>query len=124
MFINSTTNNKEFAKSEKAKIMANLQNSEFQLKDLVDASNMSRSKYIATFKAVFDKTPIALVNEFRMKKAAHLIETTGYTMKRIAFEVGFTDRHYFCRCFKQYFKMTTTEYKAQAAAKKASKKEA
>lgn len=113
MFINSTTTDKEFAKNEKARLLANLHNSEFQLKDLVDASNMSRSKYISTFKEAFGKTPIALLNELRMKKAAHMIETTNYTMKRIAFEVGFTDRHYFCRCFKGYFNMTTSEYKAQ-----------
>ena len=44
MFINSNINLKEFAKSQKTIIQANLQNSEFQLKDLVEASNMSRSK--------------------------------------------------------------------------------
>lgn len=121
MFINSNINLKEFTKSQKSIIQANLQNSEFQLKDLVEASNMSRSKYISTFKEAFGKTPIAVVNEYRMKKAAHMIETTSYTMKRIAFEVGFTDRHYFCRCFKAFYHMTTTEYKAQVAAKKVEK---
>lgn len=100
-----------FINQEKKKVLAQLHNADFQLQDLVDASNMSRSKYINTFKEAFGKTPIAYVNEMRMQKAAHLIETTDLTMKRIAFECGFTDRHYFCRCFKQTFKMTTTEYK-------------
>ena len=120
MFINGPVNIKEFVKSEKAKIVANLHNADFQLKDLIEASNMSRSRYIATFKIAFGKTPIATVNEYRMKRAAHLIETTSLTMKRIAFEVGFTDRHYFCRCFKNFYHMTTSEYKKQLAASKES----
>lgn len=107
----------EFQQSEKKKILANLHNADFQLKDLIEASNMSRSRYIATFKKEFGNTPIAVVNEMRMQKAAKLIEHTDSTMKRIAFEVGFTDRHYFCRCFKNYFHMTTTEYKIKIGKK-------
>ena len=57
---------KEFARQEKAKILANLKNQDFELADMVAASGMSRSKYIATFKMVFGKTPFAMVNELRL----------------------------------------------------------
>lgn len=104
---------KEFARQEKAKITANLKNPDFQLSDLVEASGMSRSRYIATFKKAFGKTPIAMVNELRLKKAAHMILSTHYKIKRISQEVGFADRHYFCRCFRSFYGMTTTEYREQ-----------
>lgn len=102
---------KSFINQEKKKMLAQMHNAEFKLQDLVDASNMSRSKYIKTFKDNFGKTPIAYVNELRMQHAAELMKTTNYTMKRIAFECGFTDRHYFCRCFKQAFGMTSSEFR-------------
>lgn len=102
---------KVFARQEKAKILANLKNQDFELADMVAASGMSRSKYIATFKLAFGKTPIAMVNELRLKKAAQMIVSTHYKISRISKKVGYADRHYFCRCFRVFFGMTTTEYR-------------
>lgn len=102
---------KVFARQEKAKILANLKNKDFELADLVAASGLSRGKYIATFKLAFGKTPFAKVNELRLKKAAQMIVSTHYKISQISEKVGFADRHYFCRCFHAYFGMTTTEYR-------------
>lgn len=113
---------KDFIKAEKAKIMSQLGNSDFCLQDLIEASNMSRSRYIATFKEAFHKPPIAMVNQYRMEKAGQMIASTRYSMKRVAFEVGFADRHYFCRCFKNHYGVTATEYKKQCEERKQAKK--
>lgn len=100
-----------FFQEEQAKIMLGLHNPDFKLEDLVSASGMSRSGYLKKFKQASGKTPMEYCNDLRMQIAGKMLRSTNMQAKRVAYEVGFSDRHYFCKCFKQYYKMTTTEYR-------------
>jgi len=109
--LNITNFMKTFIKKEHSKILIGLHNPEFKLEDLVSVSGMSRSGYMKKFKVAFGMTPIEYCNDLRMQIASELLRTTDYQTKRIALEVGISDRHYFCKCFKQHFNMTATEYR-------------
>lgn len=106
-----------FINTEKKKIRARLNDVDFMLQDLVDESGMSRSRYIRTFNEAFGTTPMSYVGELRLKQAAKMIRNTNKSMKEISKLCGFTDRHYFCHCFKIYYKMTATEYRKQMSSK-------
>lgn len=50
------------------------------------------------------------VTSVKLKKSTELLLNSGKTISEIAYEVGFTSPSYFSRCFKDYFKMSPTEY--------------
>lgn len=96
-----------------------LDNSELKVEDLASEMNMSRSVFFKKLKTLTGLSPIEFLREMRMKHAARLIETGTYNMLEIAYKVGFSDNHYFSKCFKQQYGITPTEYKKQAEQKKA-----
>lgn len=61
-------------------------------------------------KALTGLTTNNFIRNYRLKKAASLIEKNRYFVLDVAYEVGFNDVKYFRDCFKDYYKMTPTEY--------------
>lgn len=53
---------------------------------------------------------ISYINELRIDKAKELINTTTYKVYEIAEMVGYNDRKYFTKIFKQYMGVTPSEY--------------
>jgi len=49
----------------------------------------------------------------RLEQAEHLLLTTHYEIKQIAFQVGFTDPLYFSRLFRKHFGHSPTRYEQQ-----------
>jgi AraC-like DNA-binding protein len=45
--------------------------------------------------------------------AEKLLRTTDESVKKIAITSGFEEVEYFSRCFKKYYGMTPTKYRAQ-----------
>jgi signal transduction histidine kinase/ligand-binding sensor domain-containing protein/DNA-binding response OmpR family regulator len=61
-------------------------------------------------KALTDMTTNTFIRNYRLRKAASLIEKNRYFVLDVAYEVGFNDVKYFRQCFKNYFQMTPSEY--------------
>ncbi|TKB99079.1 hybrid sensor histidine kinase/response regulator transcription factor [Pedobacter cryophilus] len=100
----------EFIKKIITKIEENLTNSEFQTDDLADELNMSRSTFYRKLKAITDMSGSEFIRFIRIERSAQLIQSGEFTIKQIAYEVGFNDAKHFRKCFSKQFNMTPSEY--------------
>lgn len=78
---------------------------------MAEAMNMSRSALFKRTKALTGKSPMDILREMRMERAATLISSGGYPIAQIAYMTGFNDTHYFSKVFKKETGMTPTEYR-------------
>lgn len=68
--------------------------------------------YLSTsFKKQYGVGIVQYINQLRIEKAKRMILNTEYSMKEIAFRVGFTSDMTFIRVFKQFENMTPGKYK-------------
>ncbi len=68
--------------------------------------------YLSTsFKKQYGVGIIQYINQLRIEKAKRMILNTEYSMKEVAFRVGFTSDMTFIRVFKQFENMTPGKYK-------------
>lgn len=89
----------------------NIDNSEFLVEDLVSEMAMSRTVFFKKVKSLTGLAPIEFIREIRIKHAAKMMRDSDYTIKEIAFMVGFSDTKYFSQCFKQTFGVTPSSYR-------------
>lgn len=81
------------------------------LKQLADISCMSSNYFHKLFTQLLNTTPNHYIALLRMNTSLQLLACDQYTVKEIAYELGFTDDAYFCRVFKKHFGITPGEYK-------------
>lgn len=82
-----------------------------RLKQLADQCCMSPNYFHKIFTQALNTTPSNYISLLRMNTALQLLINNKYTIKEIAYELGFTDDAYFCRVFKKYYGITPGEYK-------------
>lgn len=71
----------------------------------------SPAQTIRIFKKQYGLTPYDYYMEGRMKKAVQMLESTSYSVKEIAFRLGFGDEHYFSGIFKKKTGKKPTDYR-------------
>ena len=91
-------------------IMANLNNPDFSVDTLAVQLCMSRSQLYRKFLAVLGQTPKEYILTIKFEKAIEMLKTKKYRIADIAYELGFTDSHYFSLCFSQRFGVSPTNY--------------
>ncbi len=69
---------------------------------IANALGIEKKYFCRLFKESFGDTFINHLNMLRINRAVHLIQYDMGSLTEIAEEVGFTDYHYFCRCFTKY----------------------
>lgn len=84
---------------------------DFTIDKLCKFSNISRTYFNQLFKKYFNRTPTNYINEVRIKKAKHLLNSGNYSNEEIAFLCGFNSVKYFYVVFKKLTGQTTLEYK-------------
>lgn len=65
------------------------------------------------FKEKLDRSFVQYLSEMRIKTAKSMLKTDEYSIKEIAFTVGYTNQAYFGKMFKKYVGMTPTEYQSK-----------
>lgn len=85
-------------------------------------SGISRAYFNRLFKANFGTTPLAYINENRISKAKHLLDTGSYTNEEIAALCGFADVKYFYVVFRKLTGQTTRQYVQRAEASSAAER--
>lgn len=73
---------------------------EHSVDSLAELAGMSRATFAARFRAAYEGGPIELLRTIRMRRAAELLATTDWPIKRIAAAVGYDSRTYFSRAFR------------------------
>ena len=88
----------------------NLSDSEFSVEDMGTEIGLSRVQLYRKVKALTNYTPVELLRNARLKKAARLLSSTEKTISEITYEVGFTSPSYFTKCYKDYFGENPTQF--------------
>ncbi len=70
---------------------------------LCDKVHLSSTQLYRKMKALTGAPPMGFIRKLRLHKAKALLQTTELNVSEIAYELGFTDPHYFSRAFKKEF---------------------
>lgn len=81
------------------------------LEELAQVIALSKSSILNLFNAYVHMSPIDYVIHYKLKQAAQLLDTTENTISSIAQSTGFHNVGYFCRKFKDVFKVTPGQYR-------------
>jgi AraC family chitin signaling transcriptional activator len=87
--------------------------SDLSVDSLADAMCVSRATLSRRTKAILGKTPIELLNEFRLNEAMRMLKggRNSQTVSDVAFASGFNDLAYFSKRFKERFGVSPSAVK-------------
>ena len=90
----------------------NIENSTFSVEEFSREIGMSRTQLFRKMQALTNQSVSEFVRDFRLKRAASLLEQRAGTVTEIAYQVGFNNLSYFAKCFKELFGKSPSEYLA------------
>ncbi|WP_278625871.1 AraC family transcriptional regulator [Parabacteroides gordonii] len=82
-----------------------------RLKELADCCNISPNYFHRIFTKALKTTPANYISLLRMNTALPLLLNNEYSIKEIAYQLGFYDDAYFSRVFKNHYGITPGEYR-------------
>ena len=88
-------------------------NEELRFETLADVANMSPTSLRRTFSEAFGCSPMAYLQQLRVKKSMILLADPQKSISDVAFAVGFNDSGYFSRVFKQETGEVPKEFRAR-----------
>ena len=88
----------------------NLQSDDLKAKNIAKQMNMSHSAMYKKIKSLTGLTYKELVRDYRLSIAKQLIEELGYSVSEACYKVGYSDRKYFSKLFKQKFGKNPSEF--------------
>jgi ligand-binding sensor domain-containing protein/signal transduction histidine kinase/CheY-like chemotaxis protein len=91
-------------------LKANMDNPGFNVNELCDSLNMSRTLVYKKVKMLTGLTPVEYLRSLRMQEAARLLKTNQYKVFEVVYMVGFSDLKYFRQCFMKEFGHPPSEY--------------
>ena len=94
-------------------LKANLTKTDFNINELADVLNMSRSLVYKKVKMLTGLSPVEYVRSLRMQEAAKLLRTHQYKIFEVVYMVGFSDLKYFRKCFAREFGVSPSDYMKQ-----------
>ena len=84
---------------------------EIYLDDLAKRAGMSRATLLRHFRAALGVTPMIYLRNLRLRHAAELLLKTGFNLKEIADQSGFSRMPYFFKAFKACYGVSPLEYR-------------
>jgi transcriptional regulator GlxA family with amidase domain len=81
------------------KLLVEKSSQDIPLADIARECGLSRQYFTKSFKATLGVTPHRWLQQYRIKKAKDLLQTTSYPIADIAIECGFADQSHFTRVF-------------------------
>ncbi|WP_321424075.1 two-component regulator propeller domain-containing protein [uncultured Bacteroides sp.] len=104
---------KEFLDKLSAIMEEQMNNPDLNIDYLVSCFNLSRTNFFHKLKSLTGLSPILYIKEARMQKAARLVKEKEYSIAEVAYMVGFSDPHYFSKCFKSFWGVNATDFARQ-----------
>ena len=87
----------------------NMRDEEFNIDNLAEQLNMSRSSFYRKIKGLTGMTPTNYLKTARMNQAAYLL-CQGYRSSEVCERIGFTSTSYFAKCFRTHFGCLPKDY--------------
>lgn len=81
------------------------------LNDIARAGGVSQSLCNQIFNKLTEKSPIEYLAQYRCRKVADLLASSGMSMTEVAETTGFSGASYMAETFKKYFGQSPREYK-------------
>lgn len=72
------------------------------VKSLAELAGMSRSTFAKRFNDAFGRSPMSLVHQLRMQRAAQLLQQRELSIEEVADRSGFSSRGHFSHAFKEH----------------------
>ena len=88
----------------------NLQSENLKAEVIAGKMNMSHSALYKKIKSLTGLTYMELVRDYRLVIAKQLIQEMGYSVSDACYKVGYSDRKYFSKLFKQKFKKNPSDF--------------
>ena len=88
----------------------NLQSNNLNAQTISENINMSHSAMYKKIKSLTGLTFIEFIRDYRLSIAKQLIEEMGYSVSDACYKVGYSDRKYFSKLFKQKFKKNPSDF--------------
>ena len=108
-----TTKDEQFLKDVITIVENSLTDSKFNIDVIANTLNMSRVTFNRKFKSLANMTPVEFVSEMRIKRAKQFLDAGETDIANIAYKVGFNAAGYFSTCFKQFYKISPSDYLRQ-----------
>ncbi|TRX59167.1 response regulator [Fulvivirga sp. M361] len=77
---------------------------------LASEAGMSRANLYRKVQQILKETPVNLIKQIRLKRAAQLMQDGSLYISEIAYMTGFKNQKYFSRCFQKHYDMSPTEF--------------
>lgn len=91
----------------------NVSDAEITVDQLAAYVGMGRTSMYNKIKGLTGKSPVELIQEFRMEKATYYLKSGQFSVSETSYKVGFSDPGYFSRSFKKHFGMSPADYMKQ-----------
>jgi signal transduction histidine kinase/ligand-binding sensor domain-containing protein/DNA-binding response OmpR family regulator len=91
-------------------LKANLDHPDFNVNELCESLNMSRSLLYKKVKMLTGLSPVEYLRSLRMQEAAQLLKSKKYKVFEVVYMVGFSDLKYFRQCFVKEFGYAPSEF--------------
>ncbi len=86
---------------------------------LASEVGMSRANLYRKVQAIMNDTPVNLIKQIRLKRAAQLLKKNQMYISEVAYMTGFSNQKYFSKCFSKQYGKSPTEYAKQFSKDKA-----
>jgi len=110
--ITCTTVDEKFVTKAIEIVEENMAETEFNVENFASQMGESRTQLYRKLKALTGLAPNEFVRNLRIKRAAQLLIQEKSTVGDVLYRVGFNNRSYFNRCFRQQFDLSPGEYLA------------
>jgi signal transduction histidine kinase/DNA-binding response OmpR family regulator len=101
---------REFLNDLQEVIETNLSDPDLNVEMLSKRLYMSRTTLYRKIQALSGEAPTDFIRSYRLMRAVQLLKSDFGSITEVAFEVGFSSRAYFTKCFKEKFHLLPSEY--------------
>ena len=91
--------------------------SKVTVESLAQVVNLNRSYLTSLFKQDLDLTPSEYIQNFRITKARHLLESSDISIDQVAEQCGYQRTNSFTRVFKRTYGISPRQYRQQVKIK-------
>ena len=88
----------------------NYTNEGFGVDEMADAMDINKRQLNRKLNTLLDSSITKLLQNFRLQKAAELLNDQALRVGEVGFMVGFSSRSYFNKCFRAKFNNTPKEF--------------
>lgn len=106
---------REFLDELQGVLKEHMSDPEFNVEQLCKKLYMGNTTLYRKINALCGQTPTEFIRSYRLKRAAELLSSGFGSVTEVAFEVGFSSRAYFTKCFKEKFQTLPSSYATNAS---------